>query len=90
MSKYTLHGNTKRTTPRHIWMHSVYDLAKVKVEDGEEFCGRERLNRWYEDDMPVWMAADSLRAFVNVGKRHAKADKEVNYLRTAAKPKARR
>lgn len=74
------HGNTCETTPRHIWMHAVFELAGASMDDMETFCTRARLNRWYRAGEPVWMAADSLAKFVADGKRHERIDREVNYL----------
>lgn len=80
-------SNTRETTPRHIWMHSVFTVAQVSMVDVEAYCGRARLNRWYDAGEPVWMAADSLRSFVNDGKRHDRNDREVAFL--AGKMKVR-
>lgn len=56
-------------------MFEVYELAKVSHDDGERY--RERLNRWYSDEMPVWMAAQSLQDFVKLAKRAERGDQIV-------------
>jgi len=71
----SLNTSTSKTTPRHIWMHEVYELAMVSNDDGLRYCGRERLNRWYQDEMPVWMAAQSLKDFVMLGKKAERTER---------------
>lgn len=66
--------------PRQIWMHEVYVAAKASIDDGERYCGRARLNRWYDDEMTVWMAADSLASFVKLGKREEAAEHRAGEL----------
>jgi len=74
------HSNTRETTPRHIWMAQVFELADVSMDDMERYCTRERLNRWCSAGEPVWMAANSLRQMVEGGKRHERIERETNYL----------
>ncbi len=74
------HSNTCATTPRHIWMHQVVTLADVSHEDMETYCTRERMNRAYSLGEPVYMAANTLKHFVANGKRHARVERETNYL----------
>lgn len=81
----TTNTSTKSTTPCIIWMHEVVTLAGVQVEQMEQYCGRDRLLRWYGDEMPVWMAADSLRSFVLIGSRNDRAEREVNFLASQLK-----
>lgn len=52
------------TTPWHIWVDHVLTLAGVSWTDMEEAGQRQRLSRWYGDDMPAWIAASSLKRFV--------------------------
>lgn len=80
-----LNANTLATTPRHIWMSQVFALALVTRKDANKYCTRERINRWASDFMPVWMAADSLRAFVEGGKRAELEHQETNYLASKMK-----
>lgn len=75
-----LNSNTCETTPCHIWMSQVIDLARVSSADVEQFCGRDRLGRWFSAGEPVWMAAESLRFMVETAKRESKAERETNYL----------
>lgn len=77
--------STKSTTPCIIWVHEVVTLAGVQVEQMEQYCGRDRLLRWYGDEMPVWMAADSLRQFVRNGVRSDRADREVDAMHAMCK-----
>jgi hypothetical protein len=74
------HGNTRETTPRHIWMHEVITLASVSIDDMERYFTRARLNRAYYAGEPVWMAADAVSQFVCTGKREDRIEREVNYL----------
>jgi hypothetical protein len=75
-----LNSNTRETTPFHIWITQVFDLAKVSREDAGQYCGHDRINRWANDNMPVWMAASSLRKFVADGKRHERYEREADGL----------
>ncbi len=74
------HGNTCVTTPRHIWLSQVVQLAEVSWRDMLCYCGLDRLSRWGSAGEPVWMAADSLRKFVVDGRRLERIERESNYL----------
>ena len=73
--------NTCETTPRHIWIDQVVGVASVTIEEMETYVTRERINRYYNDGMPVWMAADTVRFFVREGRKHDRADMEIDGLR---------
>lgn len=66
---------TSRTTPRHIWMSAVLEMAHVSREDADRYVTRARLNRWYSDEMAVWIAASSVREFVKLGKAEERRDR---------------
>jgi hypothetical protein len=74
------HTGTKDTMPMHQWVSSVIEAAGVSVDDAERLVTRERLHLWFRTGEPVWMAADSARHMVSIGKRHERAEREVNYL----------
>lgn len=82
MSKVDIanNSNTCETTPRHIWLSQVLQLAEVSWVDMLRYCGLERLSRWGSAGEPVWMAADSLRKFVANGVREERADRETKFL----------
>jgi len=73
------------TMPYAMWKNDVITKAHVAEEDAHEYVGRERLERWYRDEMPVWMAAESVLSMVTIGKRHAKADRELDFMRNMGK-----
>lgn len=75
---------TKQTMAMFVWVAHVIDLAGVSSADAEAFCGRARIESWYTAGESVQMAADSLRQFVKNGKREAKAQGELDFLRKAA------
>lgn len=66
-----VHTGTCSTTPAHIWVATVVELAGVSVEQMETHCTRARLHRWYAAGEPTWMAAESLRTMVSLGERSA-------------------
>jgi len=72
--------------PYIIWLHRVTVLAKVQDADLDRIIGgwrmRDRVHRWYLDDMTAEMAADSagfmIRAFIK-GERTER--EKANYFR---------
>jgi len=66
--------------PAHQWVSAVIEAARVSEVDMETYCGRARLHVFLNDEMPVWMAASTLRQFVVGGKRHDRADDEIASL----------
>lgn len=62
---------TIETTPSHLWMSAVIEMARCEVKDSEPH--RERLWAWFRAGEPVWMAADGLRQLLR-GERIAAAE----------------
>lgn len=59
---------TKDTVPYHIWAHEVEAAAIKSGAEGrfvraERAENKGRMRRWYEAGEPIWMAADTLKAF---------------------------
>lgn len=80
---------TKATMPMTAWMGHVLDLAHVSEREMERYVTRARVQSWYSAGEAVWMAADALKRFVENGKREAKAQGELDFLRKAATKGAR-
>lgn len=63
---------TVDTTPWHIWSDAVYAIAGVSIEEGQKYATRERVQRMFQAGEPAWMAADTVFAFVEGGRKAAR------------------
>lgn len=84
-----MHPGNKATMPFHFWLH---DVVMAAIAKGAKNAGeasrwedmRPRLQRWYQDGMAVWMAADSLAFVAKERPRqemiHARAEGELKFL----------
>ena len=86
-SKLWVKDGKRGTMPWHLWQDAVLEMADVSHADMSTYVGRARLSRWYGDEMPVWIAAGSVRDFVKLGKAAERQDRAEPSLRRILRPR---
>lgn len=77
----------RETTPWHLWQDAVLEMADASHADMSKYVGRARLSRWFADNMPVWLAAGSVRDFIKLGKAAERQDRNEPSLRRILRPR---
>lgn len=72
---------TSETAPFTLWVHAVIGHVGCQVIDTKQH--RARLQLWYRSGEPVWMAADSLRAFIDGSRRAEREDRDARVIHRA-------
>lgn len=74
----------------NIWSAAVYEIAGVPVEEARAAASPERIQSWYQVGEPAWMAAHTLRAFVDGARRALREDDGRAAIRAAHRASRRR